>query len=146
MTKLTKQILLAFTIAALVIIVPIVAFVVGILYFTSDENYSRDYEVRKAEGREFGKLTDQQGCMQEGLKRARTMNILKINEITLNQAFVEECLKAGRPSPNFCDGVPSTATSTFTEWPENQCKKAGMDVVKTGCKAVFEEKVDFCNR
>lgn len=146
MTELTKQILIAFGIAAFVIVGGLVALVAGVLYFTSDKDFDRKYEASKVEGGEFGKATDQQGCMQEGLKRAKKMNIFNINQLMINKGFVSECLTASRPTPGFCNGVPSKWTSGFTEWEEKQCKKVGMDDVQTGCKSVFEEKVEFCSR
>lgn len=146
MTSISRQILIAFGIVALLFIVGIGALVGVAIYITSGKEYTQQYEARQAEGREFGKTTDQQGCMQEGLKRARAMKAYNINQVMFNKAFVEECLQTSRPTQGFCDGVPSQWNPNNSDWEEKQCAKAGLDDLQTGCKAVFDVKVDFCSQ
>lgn len=65
-------------------------------------------------GREFGKTTDQNGCMEKGLSfepPKRYFANMNIN------TFVFECLRSSRPVPNFCDGVP-----TYDDKPEVEDK------------------------
>ena len=146
MTSITKQILIAFGIVALLFVVGIGALIGVVLYFTSGKDFDQQYEVKKVEGREFGKTTEQQGCMQEGLKRAKTIKAYNINPVMFNKAFVEECLKASRPTQGFCDGVPSKWNPTSSDWEVKQCDKIRMDELQMGCKAVFDVKVDFCSQ
>jgi hypothetical protein len=60
-------------------------------------------------------------------------------------AFTEACLKSGKPTPGFCDGVPSYWSTKDSEWKINQCRKAGMDEEKTGCMHVFKAKHNHCS-
>lgn len=146
MTTITKQILVAFGIVALVFVVGIGALIGVVIYFASDKDYQRQYDAKQAEGREFGKTTEQRGCMEEGLKRAKVVKGYNINQVMYIKGFVEECLKAGRPTQGFCSGVPSKWSLTSSDWEQKQCDKLGMDALQTGCKAVFDVKVDFCTQ
>lgn len=142
---LISKALIAFGIAAGLVCVIIVAIVVVGAVATYDPEFSPKYEAKRAEGREYGKATDQQGCMKEGLARAKGINFIDVNALTLNSGFVEECLKASRPAPGFCNGVPSFWSFKDDEWKAAQCRKAGMDEFKTGCAAVFQDQIDFCD-
>ena|SRR2546421_1902783 len=124
------------------IAIPVVI-VIGVLLFVKDN--PAEHTVREAEGREFAKTTDQEGCMREGLSRARHINLLSIEQLGYNHDFVQECLKSSRPTSGFCEGIPTSFVADAINWQEKQCKKSGMDEVLTGCKAVFEDKVQFCN-
>jgi hypothetical protein len=118
--------------------------VVGFVYYVYKGEGSGDYEIREAEGREFGKTTDQAGCMKEGLQRAKGIKVLEINRAISNQGFVEECLKSASPTTGFCDGVPGFWTLQDSEWVNKQCENAAHDSA-TGCGAVFQAKLDFCH-
>ncbi len=118
--------------------------VVGFVYYVSRGEGSGDYEPMRAEGREFGKTTDQASCIKEGLVRARGIRLINLNRNINNQAFVAECLKSARPNSGFCDGVPARWKLQDSEWTNKQCENAGMDSVQTGCGAVFQAKLDFC--
>lgn len=144
--RITRQIVIAFGIVVLLFVVVVGAIVGFGIYMTWDKDFSKKYEAKQAEGREFGKQTDQKGCMEEALSRSKAMGFADINEITLNGGFVEECLKASRPTPGFCDGVPSKWSPNDTEWSRKQCEKAGLDDIRTGCVSVFKEKIDFCGK
>jgi hypothetical protein len=121
-----------------------VAVVGGFIYYVYRGEGSGDYEIREAEGREFGKTADQAGCMKEGLQRAKGIKLLEINRAISNQGFVEECLKSASPTSGFCDGVPGFWTLKDPEWTNQQCENIGHDS-ETGCGAVFQAKLDFCH-
>lgn len=121
-----------------------VAAIGGLVYYVYKGPGSGEYEIRQVEGREFGKTTDQEGCMKEGLERSKGIRLLEINRGISNQAFVEECLKSARPTSGFCDGVPAIWKLQDDEWSSKQCENAGLDEVQTSCGAVFQAKLNFC--
>jgi hypothetical protein len=98
------------------------------------------------EGREFGKTTDQQGCMNEGVQRSRSAGLLEISAGIELAVFVDTCLAASRPTPNFCDGVPSFWSPEESKWEMAECKKAGVDPEKTACIHVMKRKHQFCSK
>jgi hypothetical protein len=118
-----------------------IAVLVFTIYLAADK---QQYDAKVDEGSGFGKTTDQLSCMQEGLARAKKMTGHDISQLTINQAFVEECLKTSRPTVSFCDGVPSMWKLSDSEWEQKQCEKIGLDVLRTGCRPVFAAKESFC--
>jgi len=124
----------------------VIAVIGGILalnYIESriDES-TKQYE---AEGLEFGKTADQQGCINEGLRRAKSATVFEVGDGLANLVFVEACLKQCSPTKDFCSGVPSFWSTQDSEWKIEECRKAGLDEQKTGCMHVFKAKHNFCN-
>jgi hypothetical protein len=92
------------------------------------------------EGTEFGKTTDQRGCLTEGLRRGK-----KITDITTqagNREFVKGCLRSSQLTPAFCDGVPSVLGKMFSDWEETECKK--IDTPTVACKDMMKEQILLC--
>jgi hypothetical protein len=123
----------------------VVAGIILVVHFESGES-KRGYEAKEIEGREFGKKTDETGCMNEGLARAKGMKAWEVSSNVDNQAFVEECLKSSRPITGFCDNVPSVWKLKDNDLEREQCEKVGMDVFQTGCTAVFHARLSFCRK
>src|SRR5258708_6658095 len=123
MTRRTKLILAASGIIVFLVIGAIVAAVILFVFHFESGEFKRGYEAKKIEGREFGKRTDQTGCMNEGLERAKGMRALELSRNVDNQAFVEECLKSSRPIAGFCDGVPSAWKLKDNDLDREQCEK-----------------------
>ena len=87
------------------------------LVFLVDRGYEKGRQkTAQAEfdGREFGKTTDQNGCMEKGFSFEPPKNYFASMNIT---TFVHECLRSSRPIPSFCDGVP-----TYDDKPEVEDK------------------------
>lgn len=120
--------------------------VFGFAYYLSTGDRKGEYEAREAEGRELGKTTDQAGCMKEGLARAKGIKLIELNRAISNQAFVEECLRAARPTEGFCDGVPEIWKLQDSEWSKKQCERLGMDELRTSCTTVFKAKANVCQK
>ena len=99
----------------------------------------------EAAGSEFGKKTDQQGCIDEGLRRARSYTYTDMSSSLYTQTFVEACLKNAKPVQDFCAGAPPFWDINETKWMVDQCHKAGLDEKKTGCVSVFAGKKNFCS-
>lgn len=98
------------------------------------------------EGREFGKKTDQQGCITEGMRRSKSIGLLDFSRAMELPAFRDSCLETSRPTPNFCDGVPSFWSMKESEWGAAQCRKAGINPETTGCVHVTKRKHQFCSK
>ena len=122
----------------------IIGLLVGVLVFLKFTPQGRAMDERltavENEGTEFGKTTDQQGCVKEGLARGK-----KITDITSqvgNRDFVRGCLRSSQASPGFCDDVPSIVGKMFTDWEAKQCEKIRSPTV--ACQDVMKEVILFC--
>lgn len=126
------------------VIVPVcvVGVLVTFVLLTSSKESKESYAAKEAEGREFGKTTDQAGCMKEGLARAKQIKPLDINQNADNQGFVGECLKSSRQIPGFCDGLPPWWKFDDDDWAFEQCDSIGME--RVSCSGVFQAKLDAC--
>jgi hypothetical protein len=148
---LKGKILIALGFGALSFVV-LVAVLAGVAFYIhsdleSDRDFQHESEAKRAEGQEFGKTTNQQDCMSEGLTRARAMSTFEFKRGQIKSAFVRACLESSRPVAGFCDGLPQrslTAPGAESDWITEQCDKVGMDHVKTGCIAVFLTRLQFC--
>ena len=111
----------------------------GLTYvsYTMTEGSKRVARVYAA-GAEFGRTTDNQGCIE------KTMNLE--GEIAENfdfrGMFVRECLSESRPTPNFCDGVPPPLKDP--NWANVECQKIGRDTPL--CHAAYSGKTWFCDK
>lgn len=131
----------------LLLIGAIVVVIVGIFalkYY--DKRMDATFGPIEAEGREFGKTTDKQGCMDEGLKRSTRVGLVDFSAALAISAFVDSCFEPSRATLNFCDGVPSFWSLKDSEWGAAQCRKAGIDPEKSGCIHVFKRKHQFCSK
>ena len=93
-------------IVALVIIVLVVGMIAAGAFWwmrNKDAEMSRANEV-VAEGREFGKGTDNRGCVDEGVSRYKKEP--GFSNALSNGIFVRICLDNSKPTPGFCDTVP----------------------------------------
>ncbi|HBB95344.1 MAG TPA: hypothetical protein DC054_08120 [Blastocatellia bacterium] len=122
----------------------VIGLLVGVLVFLKFTPQGRTMDKRltamENEGTEFGKTTDQQGCVKEGLARGK-----KITDITSqvgNRDFVKGCLRASQASPGFCDDVPSIVGKMFTDWESKQCEKIRSPTV--ACQDTMKEVILFC--
>jgi hypothetical protein len=133
-----------FLIVAVIIAILVVALAAGVLVFLKLTPQGRTLDKRltamENEGTEFGKTTDQRGCVNEGLKRGK-----KIADITAqvgNREFVKGCLRSSQSTAGFCDGVPSLLGKLISDWEERECEKIGTPTV--ACKDVMKETILFC--
>ncbi|MFZ1699565.1 MAG: hypothetical protein WBO10_07695 [Pyrinomonadaceae bacterium] len=128
----------------LIISVAVVGIALAIVFVFRD--FAKKSEVAKSAGREFGKTTDQKGCMTEGLTRSRTMTKHDISRLVKNGDFVEGCLEGSQATEGFCENVPLFGDSSEGQWEYKQCRDSGMDSQTTGCKSIYEEHLMFCQR
>ncbi len=95
-----------------------------------------------AEGEEFGRATDNQGCLTESLKRYKH-NPGMGTAISV-ELFLTSCLRASKDTPGFCDGVPKpTELMNSIAWRINKCTAEGM-ANDTYCQQIFGQVQTFC--
>ena len=87
------------------------------------KDYRKNFAKAAAEGREFGKTVNDEGCITEGLKRVKDVGGFNITKRSLLNTFVENCLRTSKSVDGFCDDVPSLSSLSETEWEEEMCKK-----------------------
>src|SRR4051794_34625054 len=96
----------ALLIVAIVVVVLVVGVVgVGVFYVMRNKDawLARGKEVAE-EGRNFGKTTDNQGCVDEGLSRYKREP--GFTSILTNSIFMRMCLESSKPTAGFCNDVP----------------------------------------
>lgn len=123
------------------ILIPVLAIIGFVAYIYSDKEYLAQHDAVTIEGKEFGKTTDQNGCIQRGLSWLGNVKNPTIKQVSLNGHFVNECLRSSKPSPNFCAGVPKMLDRD-REWKKEQCGLVSRDDLT--CDVVFDEKKSYC--
>jgi len=103
------------------------------------EQRTNEYE---SKGAEFGKNSDQAGCIQEGLLRSKSINASNVSDNALNDSFVDSCLRSSRPTVDFCKEVPK---SGLAMWVNAKCEKDGSDGSPSGCLTILTSKAKFCD-
>ena len=140
MTKSTKWFLLGISAIVVLIIAVLVGGLLFLKFSSAGKRMTERLDAAEGQGTEFGKTTDQRGCVKEGLARGK-----KISDITSqvgNRDFVKGCLRSSQASPAFCDGVPSIVGKMFSDWEAKQCEKIGSPTV--ACQDVMREVILFC--
>ena len=107
---------------------------------------AKEADQQAAEGRAFGLTTDQRGCVEEGLRRAREFRGVDIGSLIINQGFVDKCLGTSKKVDEFCKGVPSRFDADRDDWMKDQCQKVNMSPLGTGCMAPFKAQIEYCDR
>ena len=128
----------------LVIVVVIVLGILALNFF--EKSVGESMQKYETDGREFGRGTDQQGCISEAMKRSASFGLLDLSAGMGLSAFTDACLGSSRPTSGFCDGVPSFWSMKENEWGMSLCKKAGVDPEKTACIHVTKRKHQFCSK
>lgn len=131
---------------ALVIVVLVVGvIVVGVVWWSRNKDalIGRAKEVI-TEGRDAGRDTDNQGCVDVSVTRYKKEPGL--GSVISNSIFMRACLDASRPTPGFCDDVPRQTEFVKTaQWRIEQCRK--VDLSKdTNCQNLFTPVQQFCDR
>ena len=94
------------------------------------------------EGTEYGRQTDNEGCLNEAA--ARQARVSGMMDMIGNGVFMETCLKASRPTPGFCEGVPRQMEfMKAASWQQQQCKRFGLKPEQQ-CGQLFQGVQRFC--
>jgi hypothetical protein len=139
--RFTKRIFIALLIVATITIVAVVVSIASWLTGSGKQASSRT-AARMQEGVEFAKTTNQQGCIDEGLKRGAKLGLLDFDSQGDNEDFVLGCLQSSAPSPGFCDGVPSGFKNIFVDWTKKKCEK--VDMIRPVCTGIYDMQIQFC--
>jgi hypothetical protein len=131
---------------AIIVVLLVVGVVVGGVIWWSrnkDKLIGRAKEVM-TEGREFGRSTDNQGCVDESLSRYKKEPGIT-SAISAN-LFDKACLEASRPTPGFCTEVPKiTEFMKSAGWRAAQCKRVDLST-DSYCQQLFQPVQEFCER
>jgi hypothetical protein len=96
------------------------------------------------EARDFGKNTDNQGCVNETISRYKAEP--GFASVMSNGIFVRICLDNSRATPGFCEGVPKQREFMRTgQWRKEQCKSAGLER-DSYCEGLFTPVQQFCEK
>ena len=136
--------------ALLIVAIIIVLLVVGVIgagvFWWSrnkDKLVGRVKEVA-AEGREFGRNTDNQGCVDESI--ARYKKEPGFTAVISTSLFTRTCLDASRPTPGFCTDVPKpTEFIKSGEWRAAQCRRVDL-ASDSYCAQLFQPVQEFCEK
>jgi hypothetical protein len=114
--------------ALLIIAIVGVMLVVGVIgagYFwwvrNRDTFRTRGRETAAA-GREFGRNSDNSGCVDETFSRYKKEPPGFFNAI-YDGNFMRACLEVSRPTPGFCDNVPNGKAFELMTWRETECQR-----------------------
>ena len=136
MKKGTK-VVIGVVITVLLIIGLVIGGLVGGFFYLDYKlsEFRQENKQGEVDGREFGKTTDQNGCMEKGFTLSLPNNSYDLS----NVSFINGCLKSSRPTPDFCEGVPFLLNR---KWFDEQCQKVGHNT--DSCKVAFIAKRNFC--
>lgn len=96
------------------------------------------------EGVEYGRRTDQEGCLNEAV--ARHARAEGLTDMVKNTVFMRSCLEASRPTPGFCDGVPGRLEFMKSiGWQQQQCRRYGL-TQEQQCGQLFQQVQQFCEQ
>ncbi|PYS62320.1 MAG: hypothetical protein DMF74_13590 [Acidobacteria bacterium] len=74
------------------------------------------------EGRDFGRKTDNQGCVDESISRYKKEP--GFTSTISNAIFMRACLDSSRPTRGFCDDVPRQMEFIKSaQWRVSQCAR-----------------------
>ena len=108
-----------------------------------DALISRAKEVM-AEGENFGRGTDNQGCVDESISRYKKEPGFS-NAISTS-IFMGICLNDSKPTPGFCDSVPKeTEFIKSGKWRAEQCRNYGL-AGDSYCQNLFQPVQQYCEK
>ena len=94
------------------------------------------------EGQEYGRRTDNEGCVNEAV--ARHAHASGLGDMIGNGIFMRACLEASRPTPRFCDDVPNRFEfMKSAQWQLDECKRYGLSP-QSQCAQLFQQVQQFC--
>jgi hypothetical protein len=95
------------------------------------------------QGTDFGKKTDNQGCLDEALSRYRQNK--GFGGAISNSLFLTNCLNESRPTSNFCDDVPRPFDFIRSaQWQIKKCEEAGLS--DPYCRQLYGQVQQYCER
>ena len=132
-------------VAIIVVLLVVGAVVGGVVWWSrnKDKLMGRAKEVM-TEGREFGRSTDNQGCVDETMVRYKKEP--GFASAISSSIFTRACLDASRPTPGFCADVPKpTEFIKSGQWRVERCRSVDLSSDKY-CQQLFQPVQEFCER
>ena len=133
-------------IVAVVIVVLVLGCIGAGVYYVSRNKDAWLAKVKAvaSEGRDFGRSSDNQGCVDESISRYKKEP--GFGSAISNSIFMQSCLDASRPTPNFCTDVPkATEFMKSAQWRVDQCRKTDLSS-DSYCQQLFQPVQQFCER
>jgi len=134
----------------LIVAVVIVVLVLGVIgagvYYVSrnKDAWLAKGKAVASEGRDFGRNSDNQGCVDESISRYKKEP--GFTSALSNSIFMQSCLDSSRPTPNFCTDVPkATEFMKSAQWRVDQCRKIDLSS-DSYCQQLFQPVQQFCER
>ncbi len=133
-------------IVAVVIVVLVLGGIGAGVYYVSRNKDAWLAKVKAvaSEGRDFGRSSDNQGCVDESISRYKKEP--GFGSAISNSIFMQSCLDSSRPTPNFCADVPKvTEFMKSAQWRVDQCRKIDLSS-DSYCQQLFQPVQQFCER
>lgn len=139
-----KPIFIVLIALAAIVVFGVVLVAAGFGYFYYTGNL--DHNPERTKGEEFGPSTDQQGCVDESLRRIREYPESSLSERLEKvyiPSFTSGCFSTCKPSKDFCDEVPRIKEIRDSLiYVERKCDKPGLD--RGACHNVFRRVIKEC--
>ena len=137
------KVLLIILLIGILLVVGVIAAAGFWFYRNKDALQSKINDIT-TEARDFGKNTDNQGCVNETISRYKTGP--GITSAMSNAIFVRICLDNSRATAGFCEGVPKQREFMKTaQWRKEQCQSAGLER-DSYCESLFTPVQQFCEK
>ena len=134
--------------AVLIVLAVMVVLVIGVIgagvYYVSrnKDAWLAKGKAVMTEGREFGRSTDNQSCVDESVSRYKKEPGL--TSVLSSTLFMRACLDTSRPTPGFCDAVPKqTDFIKSARWRVSQCERINLSS-DSNCQQLFTPVQQFC--
>lgn len=137
------KVLLIILMVGILLVVGVIA-AGGIWFYRNKDALKGKLDTITTEARDFGKNTDNQGCVNETISRYKSEP--GITSAMSNAIFVRMCLDNSRPTPGFCESVPKQREFMRTaQWRKEQCQRAGLER-DSYCESLFAPIQQFCEK
>jgi hypothetical protein len=134
----------ALLIVALIMVLLVVGAVAAAAFWwmrNKDELMSRAREV-VSDAREFGRRTDNQGCVDESISRYKKEP--GFASAISASIFMRTCLEESRPTAGFCNDVPKeTEFIKSGQWRAEQCRRVELGG-DSYCQQLFQPVQQYC--
>ena len=136
--------------ALIIIVVLLILVVVGIVaagaiwWSRNKDTLIAKGKAQVSEGRETGKTTDNQGCVDKSIERYK-LEPGFYNAIGTS-IFMQNCLQNSRPTDGFCADVPKQMEFTRSaQWRIERCQHFELSEDKY-CQQLFSPVQQFCEK
>ena len=137
------KVLLIILLVGILLVVGVIA-AGGIWFYRNKDALKAKLDTVTTEARDFGKNTDNQGCVTESISRYKAEP--GITSAMSNAIFVRVCLDNSRATPGFCECVPKQREfMKAAQWKKDQCRQAGLES-DSYCESLFTPVQQFCEK